>query len=103
MQFLKDHPTLSVAVALLIYFAWTLPAWLGQIWPLVSKRTLPEWFAEHGMPRMNMQLVGTGILTVIVLAVFIITRVPSGPNEKLWDSLPQERVYRQSFTNTTVE
>ncbi len=102
LEFLKDHSWPSAAIALVIFLVWTLPLWLGTVWPMVTKKTLPEWLAERQMPRMTaiLRLVGTGVLTIAVISVFIITRVDSGrydADQKL------ERIIRHTFTNTTVE
>jgi hypothetical protein len=35
-RLIADHPILLAVITLLVFLGWTLPQWLGGVWPLFS-------------------------------------------------------------------
>jgi hypothetical protein len=44
----RRHPVLSAGAIIIVFVIWQFPEWLGQVWPLFTNKTLPDWFAERG-------------------------------------------------------
>lgn len=67
---IKRHPGWYV----LAFILWGLPLGLGTIWPMVAgSKTLPEWLAEHGWPRLMILFIAW-VVTGCIIAVVIIAR-----------------------------
>lgn len=70
MEWIKRHPVLTTAAAFLIG---TFPLWLGQVWPLLTHDTIPEWMAKRRWPSMTPELywwVG-GTLQLCIFGAFV--------------------------------
>jgi hypothetical protein len=82
-----------------IVFVWT------RILPWAERR-LSLWKNEPTTKRIH--ILGAALTLVILLLgpsllVTIFKEVGVPPESKIWLALPKERIYRQTFTNTTVE
>jgi hypothetical protein len=53
---LRKHPITSAVAAICIFLLWNFPQWLGDVWPLFSQKTIPQWLAERRWPGMNPEL-----------------------------------------------
>jgi hypothetical protein len=73
-EWVKQHPYLSLAIAGGVFFLWRLPDWLGQVWPLFTRKTVPEWVEERRWPGMSTILyrLFNIVTTVIVVTLLVI-------------------------------
>lgn len=78
----KKHPVLYSAVAVLGFLFWTLPEWLGNVWPLFfGSKTIPQWLDEQRWPGMTLSLqlsasfwIGLGLLGVLAYIAVVSSR-----------------------------
>lgn len=72
-EFLRRRTAVSAAGAVIIFLFWTLPEWLGDVFPLFTDKTLPQWLAERRWPGMSHDLFQwlTLIIGVTLVGLFV--------------------------------
>jgi hypothetical protein len=90
---IADHPLLSTFVSAVVFFA--------TVWPVLSKDTVPEFLAKHGvvltLPSWYYALVlALGAAVILLQLIVIKTRLRQEPtNQERWAAIGREwKVYQ---------
>jgi hypothetical protein len=71
-EWISQHPVLWAVIGVGIFLLWRLPEWFGQVWPLFTNKTVPEWLAERRWPGMSTRLYRWfNIITTCVMFVLL--------------------------------
>lgn len=80
-KWISDHPVRATVLGLACFLLWSLPEWLGNVWPLFTDKTIPQWAAEQRWPSMTpgafhwlSLVIGSLLLALSVATLLAITR-----------------------------
>jgi hypothetical protein len=92
---LKRHPIFAAVGAVVVFFIWELPEWLGNVWPaFVKDKTIPEWLASHRWPGMtaSAHTVATVVMFSVLLILVLVALLPSRGKQSLQDLTAQPNI-----------
>jgi hypothetical protein len=73
VEWVKQNPVLAVLTGAAGFLLWQVPIGFLQAWSALDHKTLPDWLAAHGWPRLMYLLLGWyGLFAFVILAVAIL-------------------------------
>jgi hypothetical protein len=105
-RWIRTHPQRTLILAFFGFILWTLPQGVAVLWPIFTRKTVPEWAAERAWPGMTPTVYGwvTVALGVAMLAVmcFAAAGRRAAPSRPIPPPLAAEDVPRASESPPTT-
>ena len=74
---LRNHPHRTIILAGAGFVLWSLPQWIGTVWPLFTTKTIPEWMAERSWPGITAPVYAwltAALIAAAAMVVYVLRR-----------------------------